>query len=264
MANPVGPPPIAGAAPSDEQINRYVDAVAATMPQKVQDALAKVKPTTRMLALQRYVSTHAQGQLESKWVWDAKQIHEFNEGGKGLKVNQAAKKVTQQFEAANPGYTLGTSPLRDIDRQVRLWNHNPALHASATEASKRAADAIARLPDQPDLQSLAQFRAFLAAMKLENKNTSAAPGLSDHGQMHAIDFVVIEGKNTVAGTVSGKAGRAEWDPKWRGALRDAVVAANGELSGGVTFKPDHLGTPGNPGPYEPWHYTLAGKPAAHH
>jgi len=72
--------------------------------------------------------------------------------------------------------------------------------------------------------------------------TSAAPGTSDHGQMRAVDFVVMKNGKTIADVVSSTIIPNWRVPGWEKALIDA--ASTTKLKGPL------------PTPYEPWHWWL--------
>jgi hypothetical protein len=71
---------------------------------------------------------------------------------------------------------------------------------------------------------------------------NAAPGTSDHGQVKAVDFVVMQGSRLVAGT-SRSTIAAQWTaPGWAQRLVEATAGTR--LRGPLRH------------PYEPWHWSL--------
>jgi hypothetical protein len=75
--------------------------------------------------------------------------------------------------------------------------------------------------------------------------TMAAPGLSPHGQMRAIDFQVHKDGAVVAGTRTATMAE-DWDGAgWSAKLESAVRAASRRFVGPLES------------PREPWHYTYA-------
>ena len=237
----------------NEKVDLYFSAVAKTFPPKVQEALRMIGdpalgagPDSRarqLLALRRYVRK-AKG-LEAQWVWSHEQIKHYEASPEFARVRTEIAKVKNQFEELNPGYTLGVSPIRDLHRQVALWNGNKTVHAAAEGLKRKCLQEAASYPDRPDSNTTERFRTFLGHCAVDPEPTSAAPGLSDHGQMHAIDFVVKQGERTIADTVSKTIG-AQWDaPGWTQKLNDAV-----RLSKSL-FSHEYLQHP-----REPWHYKL--------
>jgi hypothetical protein len=176
-------------------------------------------------------------------------------------MNVEINKVKDKFAELNPGYGLGTSRARDLDKQVRLWKQNRTVKLAAEDLMVKCLQEIA-LPVYPDLRegsigerflafvnllndaAVARFRAFLRQCEVHPEPTSAAPGTSDDEQMDAIDFVVLQGCHEIAGTQS-RAMRNRWDDEgWTQKLEDAVKQSNSILIGPLLH------------PYRPWHYRL--------
>ena len=66
----------------------------------------------------------------------------------------------------------------------------------------------------PWFSSWTENFAFSSVTAVHPEPTSPAPGLSDHGQMHAIDFVVMKGHTKIADTKTATIG-IQWDtPGW--------------------------------------------------
>ena len=76
--------------------------------------------------------------------------------------------------------------------------------------------------------------------------TIAAPGLSPHGQMRAVDFHVESDGSTVAGPDTQTIESIWLAAGWRDKLSAAVIASGAEFVGPLE-KPD-----------EPWHYSYSG------
>jgi len=114
-----------------------------------------------------------------------------------------AKAVVTVFEDNNPGLTLIISPVRDLQRQVDLWCKNKTVKQAAARLIQ---DARAKLAESnflasPTAASVSDFRSYLKTYLVDPEPSSAAPGTSDHGQQHAVDFVVKEkGGRTLADT----------------------------------------------------------------
>lgn len=199
------------------KVDAYIAAAAEAFPiakKEVKDALdlirARIKPTQnaqalQLLALRRYLRLGG-STVQAHWAWTAEEARRFaNQGAFKLLVDEAAK-VKAKFAAANPGYTLGTSPLRSLERQVRLWNGNSTVQRAADNLQ---VDMLAMLqkvsvfPDGPTGRSVVYFTNLLRAAPVKPEPTSAVPGTSDHGQMRAVDFVVVRpGGQIVADTKS--------------------------------------------------------------
>jgi len=227
----------------NKRVEAYSDAVATTFKSKVQDALQKIgEPPLQLLALRRYIRKARD--LDSQWVWSHEQIATYEHSPEFVQVRHEIQKVVRKFEELNPGYTLGVSPIRDLNRQVVLWKRNKTVHAAAADLKRKCLLEVVDYPDLPNLSARERFRTFLRHCEVHPEPTSAAPGLSDHGQMHAIDFVVMQGSIKIADTTSQTIG-IKWDqPGWTNKLKDAVTQSNSLFVGPLQH------------PREPWHYTL--------
>jgi len=224
-----------------ERLDVYLNEVTKSFPPKVQEALRMIgNPALQLLALRRYINK-GKG-LDAQWVWSDEEIRAYKASPKAARE---VEKVTRKFEELNPGYTLAASPIRDLNTQVALWNRNNTVHAAAEDLKRKCLQEIVTYPDHPDRYSADKFRTFLEHSRVHPEPTSAAPGLSDHGQMHAIDFVVIQGHRKIADTVTATIA-IQWDaPGWTQKLKDAVTLSKSLFIGPLQF------------PREPWHYRLA-------
>jgi hypothetical protein len=227
----------------NEKLDAHFSAIAQTFPPKVQEALRMIgNPARQLLALRRYIRK-AKG-LEAQWVWSHEQINSYQASPHFARVRMEIEKVRKKFEELNPGYTLGVSPIRDLNRQVALWNGNKTVHTAAEDLRRKSLQEIINYPDAPDLASTEKFRTFLGHCSVNPEPTSAAPGLSDHGQMRAVDFVVMQGHQKITDTGTATIG-IQWDvPGWTKKLNDAVTLSKSLFVGPLQH------------PREPWHYTL--------
>src|SRR5262249_32208536 len=151
---------------------------ARTFPSKVQDALRMIgNPARQLLALRRYIRKAKA--LDTQWVWSRQQINSYLTSPQFTRVRTEIEKVRKTFEELNPGYTLGVSPIRDLNRQVALWNANKTVHTAAEDLKRKSLQEIVNYPDAPDPTSTEKFRTFLGRCSVNPEPTSAAPGLSD-------------------------------------------------------------------------------------
>ena len=155
-------------------------------------------------------------------------------------------RVRTSFIAANPGFELYVnSQVRSLDTQIEHWNINESVEAAAEDILV-AAQALIASPgfsaDRPE-QARETLEAFLYQHAPVPKPTIAAPGLSLHGQMRAIDFQVHQGGRVVAGpntaTIATDWVAAGWTAKLHTAVRDTSNKFVGPQAS----------------PPEPWHYT---------
>lgn len=162
----------------------------------------------------------------------------------GWQLMREAARAQREFAAANPGYSLAVSRPRDLDRQVTLWNGNLGVRATATELLGASVKEL----DQPKydlpalLHTVEAFARWLQEFRVANEPGNAAPGTSDHGQLRAVDFVIMKGQTVVAGTTRASIA-TEWTASgW--ARRLAAATSNTCLVGPLAH------------PYEPWHWAL--------
>jgi hypothetical protein len=227
----------------------YLDATAATFPltdaNKVRQALGMIgdPPCLQLLALRRYIRKAKS--LDAQWAWDRDQVWKFEHGAESTAVRADIDRVQSAFARLNPGYALGVSPIRSLARQVAKFKANATVRKAAAGLEQRCLEVLDDYPDSPDPARTLQFRSYLGQCPVSPEPSSAAPGLSDHGQMHAIDFVVLRtpGQKLIAGTSTATI-RDAWDiPGWTDKLRAAVRSAGDVFDGPLKS------------PREPWHYT---------
>jgi hypothetical protein len=229
--------------------------IAATARADVEDALRQVgqaahfarSQALRALALRRYLRMqNRQGiNIHSRWAWTPEQAKELSGTGKAKLLMEQAAKAQEAFLKSNPGYSLAVSPLRSVERQVELWNGNLSVNAAATQLFGLVLQKL----DEADFElpathvKVEKFATWLQNREVSPEPTSAAPGTSDHGQLRAVDFVVVRGRAVIAGTKTARI-HAEWTATgWDKKLAEATT--NTKLVGPLKH------------PYEPWHWRIA-------
>lgn len=252
LAMLVGVPLPAGSAEggAGDSAAAMVEAIAAEQDPRVAAALARIDGTDRrLLALRNYL--RAGDGLAERWSWSATQIADFAQSPESRAIQAEIGKVRQAFIAANPGYQLWVNPdVRSLDTQLSTWNRNDSVRRAAagllTAFNKwRASTAVSAMPPLERQRSAIRF---LRDSVPSPTPTLAAPGLSPHGQMRAIDFHIKQGDRTVAGPRSASIA-ADWDGAgWANKLAAAVRAGSSHFTGPLA------------NPREPWHYTYT--PAA--
>ena len=140
--------------------------------------------------------------VNEQWAWTPEEASQNARSPAVALLYSEAARVQRNFASKNPGYALGISPLRSLEKQVSLWNRN---HSITKGGSKLLTAAIKGLenknyPDPASHGAAIHFAEFLRRATVIPEPTSAAPGTSDHGQAHAVDFVVMRGNATIAGT----------------------------------------------------------------
>jgi hypothetical protein len=230
----------------DSRLSHYVAELSASLGPKQRDALQQIPDLDRrLLALRGYVKAGAK--LHARWSWTREEIERYSKSDEYSQLLQDLRKVRTSFEQKNPGFTLyANTEVRSLDTQIERWNSNVRVGATARNLRTAAENALADLAPKPDRASLDRFAEVLSKWRPSPVSPLAAPGLSMHGRMRAIDFQVMRNKQIVAATELGAVKR-EWDaPGWTDKLKHAVVDA-GERFKGPLQSPD-----------EPWHYEYLG------
>jgi hypothetical protein len=223
----------------------FVDAIAATQDPRVASALALIDGTgRRLLALRSYA--RARAHLAARWSWTAEQIAEYQNSPEHQELQAEVDRVRQSFAQANPGFELWVNPqVRSLDIQIEHWNTNDSVSEAAANLLAATEELIATTSFR-NLQSdeaRRQVEAYLTRFVPAPTPTIAAPGLSPHGQMRAIDFQVHKAGQVVAGPSTSTIA-ADWDAAgWTARLEEAVRSGSHRFVGPLAT------------PREPWHYT---------
>lgn len=211
----------------------------------------------QLLALRRYLRLSnkiGDEKIAANWSWKNSEIpgKEKEEPAKTLYAE--ARKAQAAFSTANPGYQIVVTPIRSLERQVKLWNENE----KGLAASKRLLEDMVKelnknkYKDKTDAEIAVMFGPKLQWAEVDPEPTNAVPGTSGHGRGIAVDFVVKKGNKVVAAikTKYKKDGKLhsytkdKWDGAgWTEKLKQAcsVTRLEGPLKN----------------PYEPWHWVLS-------
>lgn len=230
------------------------------------ETIWQVKDSDRFLmALVAYLKVVESGKLDKKWTWDDEKIAAWKKTPERKEVENAVAAVAAKFaalpEIAGTGRTLtGGAKPRPLNKQIDYWNGNGSAKKLGGILRRGLLEEIQKpeYTDPPDAASAAAFKkllvggwpnSYLISQKKKEKldsifTTNAAPGLSDHGQMRAIDFHV-----KVPG---GKDFHPGGDERWEssgmaGLLKKAIESYNAEKGRKVFDGPLKS-------PNEPWHY----------
>jgi hypothetical protein len=224
-------------------LDECMAAVVATQDARTAEALQRIPDIgAKLLALHAYL--RAGPELAQRWSWTETQIEEFAGSPHEAQLAAAIQSVRREFEQRNPGCTLTVNPqVRSLDRQLSAWNSNGSVAAAAHEFAAAAAGEVASR-DAPGSAGMAppEFARFVMEHKPRPSPTLAAPGLSRHGQMYAVDFHVRKEGEDVASTDSGAIAQVWVAQGWEQRLRAAVVASGAPFVGPLQD------------PHEPWHY----------
>ncbi len=233
-----------GPAAADELVAAHLAALRDTLDARAAAALDRIEGLgPRLLAARSYLRSTAR--LPERWSWTQEQIDAYQGSpAQALLVAEIAR-VREVFEAGNPGYTLFVSPqVRSLDIQLQHWNQN----RSVADAGSNLLEALRGIvgakgfPAPGNKEALTRFSQALKAHKLEPTPALAAPGLSPHGQMHAVDFQVRQGVLTVAGPSTAQVQAIWLGQGWRDRLETAIRHASDKFRGPLQ------------NPDEPWHY----------
>lgn len=232
------------AEPVETRIESALAALTAEMDPRAAAMLPAIDGTgRRLLAARAYLRGAAQ--MAERWSWSAAEAAAFEASPEKRALDAAIARVRCTFESANPGNTLWVNPeFRSLDLQLERWNANETVG----RAGGNLLDAARQLFDPTDADGIAWARqvASLRELLIEHQPvpvpTLAAPGLSPHGRMRAIDFQVQSSVGIVAGTESAAIATQWIAAGWKSRLQAAIVAADAGFHGPLAM------------PDEPWHY----------
>jgi len=224
----------------------HLTAVAATFGPRERATLDKIPALDRrLLALRAYVRAGAS--IESRWSWTDEEIRAYERSEEYRQLLADLDRVRQAFERQNPSYTLyANTQVRSLDVQIERWNSNPRVGRTAAALLTSVRAAMARAPDQPSARSIETFRRLLIDWRPAPAAPLAAPGLSAHGRMRAVDFQIMREGRIVAATEVAAVARAWEAPGWDDKLKQAIVASGTRFEGPLKS------------PNEPWHYEYKG------
>ncbi len=235
-----------------DAVTPQVTAVVAQLDPRVARTLARLEGTGRqLLALRSYLRSASH--LAERWSWTEEQIAAFEGSPEQRNLQREIGRVQEVFTRGNPGFDLYVnSQVRSLDVQIEHWNSNASVAAAAHEILAAALALVEssafRGTDAP--RAAQAFRDFLSSHTPVPTPTIAAPGLSLHGQMRAIDFQVHQGGRVVAGPSTASIA-ADWEAAgWAARLDAAVRAASNKFVGPQASPP------------APWHYTYVSEPVA--
>jgi hypothetical protein len=235
---------------STSTIESHFAALAADLDPRTAPALASIDGLDRRLLAARSYLRSART-LDLRWSWSAADLERWAGSDAQRRHAAAVARVACEFEAANPGYALRVNPrLRTLEEQVAHWNANASVAAAAGRlgATLAAATGAPGFPAADSPAGRAAFRRLLVEHVPEPTPTLAAPGLSLHGRMQAVDFHVVRDGGTVAGPDAASVTSVWRDGGWEARLRTAIDAADAGFVGPLRS------------PDEPWHYDWTDAP----
>lgn len=235
-------PPQPLAAEPHHVLDDYVDRVAASLPVDAAATLQEIEGTPRrLLAARSYL--RAGNNLKTRWSWSKDEIAAHAKSAEYRALLAETDAIRRRFEAQNPGYTLyANTEVRSLELQIARFNTNKSVGRAAAALQKAALVELAKpaYTTPAEDASVQRFRKFLTGWRPPMAAALAAPGMSRHGQLRAIDFQIMKDGAIVALTDTATVKR-QWDaPGWTERLHAAV--AGSKFRGPLQS------------PYEPWHY----------
>lgn len=226
----------------DDALDKYLQNIASSLPEKVAATLQDIEGTPRrLLAARAYL--RAGDELRERWSWSTDEIHEHTRSPQYRALLAETDRVRDRFEAQNPGYTLyANTEARSLELQVTRFNTNKSVAKVASALHKQALAELGKptyvSPERAE--AVERFKQFLTRWRPPTAAPLAAPGISRHGQLRAIDFQIMKDGAIVAPTDTATVER-NWDaPGWTKKLERAADGT--DFSGPLQS------------PYEPWHY----------
>lgn len=233
-----------GSAVADDRVAAHLAALHESIDARAAAALGHIEDLgPRLLAARAYLRSAAH--LAERWSWTQAQIDAYQGSPQQAALTAEVDRVRTAFEQANPGYTLFVNPqVRSLDVQLQHWNQNRSVVDAGSHLLEavRAIVADEEFPAPGTADGRAKFESILKAHQPHPTPALAAPGLSPHGRMHAVDFQVRQGALTVAGP-SLELVHSVWIGEgWQERLESAVRQASDRFKGPLQ------------NPVEPWHY----------
>jgi hypothetical protein len=236
---------LANTAVADDQLPRkYFVALRSQLDVRAQAALEHMDGLGRQLLATRAYLRAGTG-LDGRWSWTQQQIDAYAGSPAQIALDAQIDQVRAAFEMSNPGYSLFTNPqVRSLDLQLTRWNETPSIAKAGDQMMADVSAAIrkAGFPAPGTTAGTARFRDLVTDYAPQPVPTLAAPGLSAHGRMNAVDFQVQKGDSIIAGPDSTTVDSVWIAQGWRDRLHAAVIASGARFKGPLT------------NPVEPWHY----------
>ena len=235
---------MANAASRDELLSQHLAGLQQQLDAKAHSAIDRIDGVGRqLLAARGYL--RAGTAIDQRWSWTQQQIAAYAGSPEQLALAAEIARVRVAFEKANPGYTLFVNPqVRSLDLQLQRWNQNQSVARAGEHMASVLSAEIGRpgFPAPGSPTALAAFQQLVRDHRPRPQPTLAAPGLSAHGRMSAVDFQVRQGNRTIAGPDSTTVSSVWTAQGWRDRLATAVRSAGGRFRGPLI------------NPAEPWHY----------
>jgi hypothetical protein len=240
--------PIVGATADESRVDvlieAHLDALRVDLDPRVISALARIDGLDRrVLAARSYL--RGTSAIADRWSWSQARIDQYAGSALQQALDAEIAQVRERFESENPGYTLWVNPqVRSVELQIERWNENETVGRAAQSmlAEVRAAASEANVPAAGTDRGREWFARTLRDATPTPSAPLAAPGLSRHGRMQAVDFHVRQGDVTIAGPEQAQIATVWHAQGWCERLVRAVRLASDRFEGPLVE------------PEEPWHY----------
>lgn len=241
----------------------YIKALVDEQQERVKMALSQIPDEDRrLLALRGYIRFAAR--IDQRWAMTNAEENEFRQTPDFHTMQTEIRRIRRTFENANAGYTLSANVrARSLNQQTELWNRNDTVLALGKALKMLVTKELNRdlkvYPDIPTKASIENFQNWLKqhhnklnlrATVRRNRRTktvrtpsNATPGLSSHGRIKAIDFVVKRNGRVIAGTSTFQLRIWNGSDNWNNKLNTAITSISDNWDGPLRS------------PNEPWHYT---------
>lgn len=233
---------------ANDLLSSYLAAIDRKLDSRAVEALDKITGADRQLLAARSYLRNAD-QLADNWSWSKQQIEYYQGSPAQQALDAGIERVRVEFESRNPGFTLFVNPqVRSLDEQIEKWNSSRSVGDAGAELLLATTRFLVSggVPSASTPAGGDSFANFLLNYVPMREATIAAPGLSLHGQMRAVDFLVKRDGAVVAGPDTATIEDVWLNGGWRDKLAAAVIASGATFTGPLE-KPD-----------EPWHYTYLG------
>jgi hypothetical protein len=228
----------------DALVAQHLAFMKSTLDPRAADVLARIDGLGRQLLAARAYS-RSRATLAARWSWSQDEMSRYPGSPLQAGLDAEIAKVRTAFEAENPSFTLWVNPeVRALELQLQRWNENESVGIAGTALLEQVRGAVTArgFPKPGTAQGRERFDQLLSTSTLETPPALAAPGLSAHGRMQAVDFQVMQGEKPVAGPNHADVTAVWLSQGWRDRLLKAVQASSECFKGPLQI------------PEEPWHY----------
>src|SRR5215469_7251736 len=190
----------------DQLLGLYFGEVEKTLGDLVRKALAQIERSRRNLAIRGYVKFSSR--VAERWAWTKDEEDAFKKTATFQTLARESEDIKLEFKTRNPGFHLGINQdqVRSLETQIRFWNRNESVLGLGQDLDNKAFSELQKpvYTNPPSPQSVKAFKTWLPGVRLSwttivkgkpvtyRSPTHATPGLSSHGRLRALDFLVFQ------------------------------------------------------------------------